>query len=265
VRGPAVHFDDKPLLAPDGVELAVLGEAVDARRRQTVGIEEGEEAALEVAAGERHADRLVFGEDAPQVGRPSAVGVSREEGVEGDRAGEPAVLRLVERVLELLGGDDGRQVEQRARRAGHADAVLDHDLVRLHLDDVKLQARRAAPVARNGDLDPGPGALPDGPELSSRAVTQRGARAAARTAAMHHPSRRSARWPTAYTPRCSGCNRPNETRRLIALALSPSSMSWARDTTPRWSWPSAAIASSTSRGARLVRMPAPTCASIAMR
>jgi hypothetical protein len=30
VGGPAVHFDDEPLLGPDGIELAVVGEAVDA-------------------------------------------------------------------------------------------------------------------------------------------------------------------------------------------------------------------------------------------
>jgi hypothetical protein len=142
-----------------------------------VDIEERDQAALEVGPRERRPDRLMPVEDASDGGGSPSPRVSREEGIEGDRAAEPAVLRLVERVLELLGGDDGREVEQRARRAGHADAVLDHDLVRLHLDDVHVEPRRAAPVARNGDLDPGPGALPDDPELSGRAVAQRGARA----------------------------------------------------------------------------------------
>jgi hypothetical protein len=61
--------------------------------------------------------------------------------------------------------------------AGHPDALFHDHLVGLHVDDVHLQARGAAAMVRNADLDSRPGALADGPELGGRPVAQRRIRA----------------------------------------------------------------------------------------
>jgi len=54
-------------------------------------------------------------EDASDRGGPTALRGSREEGIEGDGAREPADLRLVEGVLEPIEADDHGEVEERRR------------------------------------------------------------------------------------------------------------------------------------------------------
>src|SRR3954452_13089852 len=129
VGGEAVALDDEALLGPAGVELAVIALAIDPRSRETMGIEDREEQALEVASRPRLAVLSVVGQDSSDRVGPSSSRIPREEGIEGDRTREPPVLGVLERVLELVRRDDGGEVEERARRGGHRDALLVRDLV----------------------------------------------------------------------------------------------------------------------------------------
>ena len=103
--------------------------AVDLRAREAVGVDERDERALEDASGDGLAVPAVVVEDAPRVRGPPASRIPREEGIERCRTGEAAVLRLVERVLQVAERHDGGEVEQRASRRRHRDAVLDRPLV----------------------------------------------------------------------------------------------------------------------------------------
>src|SRR3954447_13433643 len=101
VGGEAVALDDDAVLGPGGVELAVVAAAVDVRSRKAVGVQEGEEAALEEAGWDCRAVPSVVLEHASDRFGAGALRVSRDEGIEGGRAHEAADLRLVERGLEL--------------------------------------------------------------------------------------------------------------------------------------------------------------------
>src|SRR4051795_7310194 len=96
-----------------------------------MGVEEGQEAALEKACGDGMGDLAVVLEDSPQGRCPSASGASLEEGIERSRAREAADLRFLEGRFEVLLGEDCGRVEQRARGRGDRDALHDRDLVGL--------------------------------------------------------------------------------------------------------------------------------------
>ncbi len=77
-------------------------------------VEEGSEALLELARGDRLADVSELLERALEgLGAP-AVGVARDEGIDRKRAREAADLRFVERVRELLRREDSGEVDESA-------------------------------------------------------------------------------------------------------------------------------------------------------
>src|SRR3954468_14245455 len=153
VRREAVALDDESLLGPGGVELAVVASAVDRRARQVVGVEEGEEAALEDACRDGSSDVVVVVEDALEDRCPSASAVPRGQGIEGGRAREAPNLGLLERGFEVLFGQDRGEVEERAGRRGDRDAGLDGHFVLGQHDAVSLDSR-PPPLARSDDLKP---------------------------------------------------------------------------------------------------------------
>ena len=107
--------------------------------------------------------------------RPRPPGVPGEQRFDGRRASQSAVLRLVERGVQLLGADHDRKVEERPRGRGHGDAALERDLVGGQRDLVHLQARAAPAMARRDDVDaprPRPAHAPEG---GRGAVAQDGA------------------------------------------------------------------------------------------
>src|SRR3954452_18859245 len=77
VGGEAVALDDEALLGPAGVELAVIALAIDPRSRETIGIDDREEQALEVASRPRLAVLSVVGQDSSAVGPGIARGRHR--------------------------------------------------------------------------------------------------------------------------------------------------------------------------------------------
>jgi hypothetical protein len=60
VAGVAVELDDHTLLAPEAVHFNAFDEDVDLRPWKATGIEEGEEAVLELALGDGRADPAFF-------------------------------------------------------------------------------------------------------------------------------------------------------------------------------------------------------------
>jgi hypothetical protein len=101
---------------------------VGLRAGQPVRVEGGEEADLELAAGDVAADLMCL--EQPADGRDAAAPrVAGDEGGEGERVAEPADLGLVDRPLELGGGEHGGEVEERARGRGDRDPVAARDLV----------------------------------------------------------------------------------------------------------------------------------------
>ena len=86
VRREAVAVDDEAFRVPRRVELAVIAVAVDLRAREVVGIDEGEEAALEDASRDARAILAVVLEDASDRCGPSAPRVAPDESIEGRRA-----------------------------------------------------------------------------------------------------------------------------------------------------------------------------------
>jgi hypothetical protein len=120
----AVELDDEPLGGPDGVDGVGADRLVGQRPGERVGVEEGEELDLEVAPGECLAEVAAV-DDRLQCSCPPASGVACEEGIEGERAREAAVLRLVDGAFELVRSQDRGEVEQGAGGGGDRDAVLD--------------------------------------------------------------------------------------------------------------------------------------------
>jgi len=153
VCGEAVALGDEAVVGPCGIDLAVVTQAIDARSGQVVGVEEGEQAALEDARRDCSAVQMVVMQDAFDGACPSSPRVALEQGIEGDRAREAADLGLVERRLEVLLGHDGREVEQRSRRRRHRDPGLDRDLVVGEQD--AMRRHRGPPKPAGSDhLDP---------------------------------------------------------------------------------------------------------------
>src|SRR3954447_5427447 len=172
VDSVAVELDDQALLGPEGVGLVWAEGVVHLRARQPVGIDELEEPAFHSALRDRLADLSLLLEHALERGGPLASRVPRDQGIEGERACEAADLRLVERVLELLFGYDGSEVEERTCGVGDRDAVVDGDLVCRQDDLVILDALPPALVTRHGDVDPGSGRAPEAPQRRRRAMAQ---------------------------------------------------------------------------------------------
>src|SRR3954447_1423025 len=129
VDGVAVQLDDDALVRPEGVGLVWAERLVHRRLRQPVSLREVEERRLEVASDDGLALLALDLEGASEGLCPLASRVPRDQGSEGNRACEPADLRLVESMLELLGGYDRGEVEEGSRRVGHRNAVVDGDLV----------------------------------------------------------------------------------------------------------------------------------------
>ena len=98
--------------------------AVEVGLREAVGVDEGEERDLELGTREGAADPAGVPEDAPQRGDSPPPGVPRDEVGEGGGAREAPDLRLGDRGLELLAGQDARQVEERAGGRGDGDGEL---------------------------------------------------------------------------------------------------------------------------------------------
>jgi hypothetical protein len=162
----AVEFDDESLGRPDAVAGEALYRMVAARAGDAVGVEEGEEVAFQLLAADVE---VLLSEQASEGSGPSSVGVPRDEGIEGGQVGELAVLRLVEGVLEVLGGEDGGEVEEGAGDRGGRDAVADGGLVGLKGRVVRGDARAPA-LPRRRQFGPGP--LAQSPQRSRRAVAQ---------------------------------------------------------------------------------------------
>jgi hypothetical protein len=116
VCGEAVALDDEAVVRPGGVDLAAIGEPVDLRSRELVGVDESEEVAFEDARWDRLAVLAVVVEEALDRSRPAASGVARDEGIERSWAREAADLRFLERRFEVLRRDD--RGESSSVRAG---------------------------------------------------------------------------------------------------------------------------------------------------
>jgi hypothetical protein len=118
---------------------------VDARAGQAMCVEEGEEAELELVLRDVAAD--VAGRDErAEGGGPLAGRVPRDEVGEGGGAREPLDLGLGHGALEVVGRDDGGEVQEGAGGGGHGDAVVGGDLVGLQAGLVDFEAgpRRSA-------------------------------------------------------------------------------------------------------------------------
>src|SRR4051794_23574483 len=173
---------DDELAVLRAVCLECLARAVG---REAVALDD-EEAALENARGDGMGDLAVVLEDSPQDRCPSASGVSLEEGIERSRAREAADLRFLEGRFEVLIGEDGGKVEQRARGRGDRDALHDRDLVGLQHGLVELHSRAGSAMADHGHLS-SPSRVAHAPQRGRRAMAENGS-VSARKRRRHPPA-----------------------------------------------------------------------------
>src|SRR5439155_999097 len=131
----------QPVLGPDAVAFVALDEDVAVRAGQTVGIEEGEEVAFQVALGAAGRETRVV-EDAVDRGGPSAAGVVRDERIERDQVGAVLVLGLVEGALDVVTREDGGEVEEGAGDGGDWDTGARGDLVVTRAGSATATSRR---------------------------------------------------------------------------------------------------------------------------
>jgi hypothetical protein len=103
-------------------------------------------------------------------------------------------LGLVEGSRELLGGQDVGEVHQRAQGRGHADAVVAGGVGVGGAVDVDAPVPA---VPAGGHVGNGAPARQDLPQRADRAMTERGVRTAASTAAIALASGDRGRCPTA--------------------------------------------------------------------
>jgi hypothetical protein len=180
----AVELDDEALGRPQRVDGVGADGLVDlVRSGQPVGVEEGEEERFELALGDRGSEVAAV-HDGPQRRCPSSSVVSCEEGIEGKRACEAAVLGLVDRPLELVGRQDCRQVEEGAGGGGDRDPLLHRDLVGRERDAARVDAGPLT-APRQADLGSGPRRVADAPQRGGGAVTEH--RAGAGSEHRRHP------------------------------------------------------------------------------
>ena len=136
--------------------------------------------------------------------------------------------------LRVAAAGDPGQVENRATRPRDRDTVHHRQLVCRERRVVHLD-RRARPYGPwHGHLDASTGVAAHPPERGCRPVAEDGVGSRANSAANQRPSRETLGWPTAYTPRCRGCRRPDASRLPIARRPMPSAASCTRATTPCW-------------------------------
>jgi hypothetical protein len=102
---------------------------------------------------------------------PSALWVACEQGVDGERACEAAVLGLVDRPLESLGRQLLGQIHEGAGGGRDRDAVVDRDLVFGQRDAVRGDAGQPAATG-DSDLRAGARGVADAPQGRRGAVAQ---------------------------------------------------------------------------------------------
>jgi hypothetical protein len=198
----AVELGDQALLGPQGVDGVGADRLVDLGSFDVVGVEEGEERDLELGLG-AGAGEVVAVQDRPQCRCPSALGVACEQGVEGERACEPAVLGLVDRALQSLGVSC--PARSRRVRAGVVTG-MPRSLVISSAGSVvwwaSMPGRRHWRGAVTSIFARRLSQMPHSAAADRWLSTAPGP--AARTAASQWPSRDRTRWPTANTPRWIG-------------------------------------------------------------
>jgi len=123
VRRRAVGLGDEHRRGPEEVDLVAVDGRVDERPRQAVSAEQGEEALLELGAGEvglRRGERRHRRAQAPR-GAAGELGQALRDrhGVE-----EPQHLRPMAHPLEAVGGEDGGEVDEGAGGRGQGEAVV---------------------------------------------------------------------------------------------------------------------------------------------
>jgi hypothetical protein len=124
VVAPAVGLDHEPRAGEHEASLLALDVLVDARPRQAARTTQREEPPLDAGSRERGAGGVVA-QGCPQFAGSAVVGVSSRDGIEGGDVRAPRVLRLVEEALDGTSVQRGGEVEDRARRSRHGDAVVD--------------------------------------------------------------------------------------------------------------------------------------------
>jgi hypothetical protein len=149
---PAVKLDDQLRVRPDGVDLVAGDVLVRARARQAVPVQEAQEGGFEVVTGAVLAQASPV-DDHPQCRCPAAPPVACEEVIEGERAREPQVLRLVNRPLELVGPELFGQVQEGAGGVRHGDAAVHGDLVGRQGAAMDGQLGPRAAVGRHRHVD----------------------------------------------------------------------------------------------------------------
>jgi hypothetical protein len=111
----AVEFDDEVVFSVDGVDFVAGDGLVALGEREFVALEEADEVVFEGGFGGAPLGRELRG---------AAARVSGEEGGQLGGGDESLDLGLVEGSRELFGGEDVGEVDERAERRGHADAVV---------------------------------------------------------------------------------------------------------------------------------------------
>jgi hypothetical protein len=121
VEPEAVHLDDQSLLPPREVDLVAAEADVHLRGGQLRRPDQGEEALLGLGAGEGR--RCVECNQRPQGGNARAARTAGKQGNQFRATREASRVRLGHRSLQLAGGDDRSQVENRSGRRGDGNST----------------------------------------------------------------------------------------------------------------------------------------------
>jgi hypothetical protein len=128
----------------------------------------------------------------------------------GDRSVvvELEALGLCERALEAVGADRGREVEESAGDGGDGDAFVGGGVTGIEgACAVQADARNAASRSGRRDVRARLLRAQEPPVRGGAAMAERRTRPAREDRRGRRPSTRSAVCPSAYTPRCTTCNR----------------------------------------------------------
>ncbi len=168
--GVAVELDDELVGWPEGVDLvAALDDGIRLRAGDSMSVEEGEEAVLELGAGGLMSGRAEVGERFGELRCPRVTPSPRacERAVDRRDVEFPESIGLRQALGELVGRQDRGQVDQRAGQGRDRDPVEFRDVVvGQHAPPIDLnpQLARALPDCR--DVDPrrvrGPNAVQHG-------------------------------------------------------------------------------------------------------
>jgi hypothetical protein len=156
VNRSAIELNDHSTIAPDAIALdpaaSDVQPCIDFGPRQAAPIEELQKACLELAARHLGPDGEAS-EDRPDPPDTPASGIAVDEVRQRKRIQKAPDLRFVHRSLDLMLGEDRREVEEGTRHRRHRNVTYNSHLVVAERQMMHADPSQRPPCPAKGDLD----------------------------------------------------------------------------------------------------------------